>query len=38
VVDQYEELFASMAGQDSPRLPETASDLVTESERVGVRN
>ncbi len=38
VVDQYEELFASMAGQDSPRLSETASDLVTESEKVGVRN
>jgi len=37
VVDQYEELFASMAGQDSPRLSETASDLVTESEKVGVR-
>ena len=38
VVDQYEELFASMAGQDSPRLPETVSELVAESEKVGVRN
>jgi glycosyltransferase involved in cell wall biosynthesis len=38
VVDQYEQLFASMAGKDVPGTPQKASDEAREREISGVRN